>query len=124
MVEGLKILDDRTIAITPSKSNPSFLYTLTHFSFSLVPIEELNSDLITWKKWPVGVGAYKVTEHFKKEKSFLLELVDPASYPNAPKEILYEQIRIYEPDITNKDYITSRNKKYIENYNFYKESYI
>jgi len=114
LVEGLKILDDRTIAITPSKSNPSFLYTLTHFSFSLVPIEELNSDLITWKKWPVGVGAYKVTEHFKKDKSFLLELVDPSSYPNAPKEILYEQIRINEPDISNKDYITSRNKKYIK----------
>lgn len=112
LVEGVKILDERTIALTPSKANPSFLYTLSHFSFSLVPIEELNTDLITWKKWPVGVGAYKVIEHNLRYRSFLLQLVDKFEYPNSAAEILYEQERKNEPDITNKDYLSARNKDY------------
>ena len=114
LVEGVKILDDRTVAITPSKSNPSFLYTFAHYSFSLVPMEELKADLITWKKWPIGVGAYKVSEENIKKRSYLLSMISNKEYPKAPKEILYEQERIYEPDITVTDSIAAKSNKYLK----------
>ncbi len=114
LVDGVKVLDDRTVVLIPSNSNPSFLYTLAHFSFSLVPMEELNSDLITWKKWPIGVGAYKVIEENIEQRSYLLSLVNSKEFPKAPKEILFEQERIYEPDITLKDFKSAKDKKYIK----------
>ena len=33
IVEGVKILDERTVAVIPSKINPYFLYTFSHFTF-------------------------------------------------------------------------------------------
>lgn len=112
LVSGVKILDDRTIALIPAKSNPSFLYTLAHFSFSLVPIEELHDDYLTWKKWPIGIGAYKVTKFNKQDKLIVLSLNNKKGYPYAADEILFLQERIYEPDITNKDYLAARHTKY------------
>ncbi len=112
LVEGVKVLDEKTIALIPAKANPSFLYTLTHFSFSLVPMEELDEDYITWKKWPIGLGAYKVAAFNKKEKSVILSLHNKIDYPNAADEIIFLQERKMEPDITNKDYVAARQTKY------------
>ncbi|APJ02969.1 ABC transporter substrate-binding protein [Silvanigrella aquatica] len=112
LVEGLKILDERTVAIVPAKLNPYFLYSLSHFSFSLVPMEELNSDLLTWKKWPVGSGPYKIIEADYQKKIFYLSLINKLQYPKAAHHIIYELNRIYEPDITLKDSIAANTPKY------------
>ena len=112
LVEGVKILDKRTIALTPLNYNPSFLHNLARPNYSLVPIEEYQGDLMNWKKWPVGVGAYKIKEEDKKNRVIHLTLVNEKEFPKAPKEIYYEQDRIYEPDITLKDSISSHSNKY------------
>ena len=112
LVDGIKILDERTIAITSSKPNPSFLYTLALADFALVPQEELENDLLTWKKWPVGSGAYQIDSFDKENRTYLLKLVKEKEYPNAPKTILFEQSRIFEPDLSLKDSISAEDKKF------------
>ena len=67
---------------------------------------------MTWKKWPVGVGAYKIIEEDKKNRSYQLALVDHKNYPKAPKLIYFEQERIFEPDVTLKDAAAMKNSKY------------
>ena len=114
IIEGVKILDERTVAITPENFSPNFLYTLAHFIYSLVPQEELEDDLVTWKKWPIGAGAYEIIKEDKKNNAFLLSLVNSKEYPKSPKEILFEQSRILEPDVTVKDSISANDKKYIK----------
>jgi oligopeptide transport system substrate-binding protein len=112
LVEGIQILDDRTVSFAPTKFNPVFLYNLATAHYSLAPREEYESDLVTWKKWPIGVGAYRVTGEDKKNRGYYLSLVDEKSFPKAPKTIFYEQERGFEPDITTKDSISAKEKKY------------
>ena len=106
LVEGVKILDSRTVAVIPMKFSPLFLYHFTRIHFSLVPREELNNDLSSWKKWPIGAGAYKINSEDKKNKGFTLSLVNEKNYPNAPRSIFFEQERIFEPDVSIRDSIS------------------
>ncbi len=112
LVEGLQILDDRTVSFVPAKFNPVFLYRLARAHYSLVPREEYQDDLMTWKKWPVGAGAYKITGEDKKNKGYYLSLVDKKRYPKAPKKIFYEQEWVFEPDITTRSSISENNNIY------------
>jgi oligopeptide transport system substrate-binding protein len=112
LVEGVKILDNRSIALSPSTYSPSFLHNLARAHYSLVPREEYQDDLMTWKKWPIGAGAYKVTGEDKESRAYQLTLVDEKGFPKAPKSIFYEQERIFEPDITSKDSISAKSSKY------------
>ena len=58
-VEGIEIVDDRTIKVQVASPNPSFLYGLGEGWISLVPREALESDLLTWRVHPVGAGPYR-----------------------------------------------------------------
>ncbi len=103
LVEGVKILDANTLAVTPSSPNPSFMYSIARSNYSLVPIEEFKKDLLNWKKWPIGVGPYKIVKEDKLNKYYILELIDPKTYPNAPQKIKFEITRNEKPDITLHD---------------------
>jgi ABC-type transport system substrate-binding protein len=59
-IEGLRIVDELTIQVELNSFNPSFMFALRSPSFSPVPSEDLESDLLTWKKLPIGAGPYKV----------------------------------------------------------------
>lgn len=61
-ISGVKVIDDRSVLVKLAKPNPSFLHSLARSYFSIVPKEELESDFITWRKWPVGAGQYIVTK--------------------------------------------------------------
>ena len=113
LVEGVKILSKNSLSVTPSAPNPSFMYTLTRSNNSLVPREEFKSDLLNWKRWPVGVGPYKIINEDKTDKTYTLELIDIKNYPNAPKIIIFEQERKYKPDITLKDLISAKDPSFI-----------
>ncbi len=63
-VNGVKIIDDLTLEIKLIGQNPSLFHSLSAPYFSLVPREELKDDYLTWKKYPVGVGPYKVEKGF------------------------------------------------------------
>ena len=112
LVEGVQILDDRTISFAPAKFNPVFLYNLARAHYSISPREEYQKDLMTWKKWPIGAGAYRIVEEDIKNRGYYLSLVDGGNFPKAPKMIYYEQERVFEPDITTKDSISAKENKY------------
>lgn len=112
LVTGVKILSQDSLAVVPSSPNPSFMYALARPNYSLVAREELNSDLLTWKKWPVGTGPYKVISENEEQKSYFLELTDLQHYPEAPKKILFEQLRTLKPDVTSRDSLAQHDKSY------------
>lgn len=60
LVSGIRVINDRTLAVRLSQPNPSFLHSLARSYFSLVPIEELQEDLSSWKTVPIGVGPYRI----------------------------------------------------------------
>ena len=66
------------------------------------------------KKWPIGAGVYKVSNENIEKDLYLLSLTNDKEYPKSPKEIIFEQQRIYEPDITIKDSIAAYNVKFIK----------
>lgn len=71
-VSGILLLDELTVQVKLKNSNPSFLHSLTIPYFALVPMEEYRDDYLTWKKWPIGAGEYKVLEPgFDGEKTIL-----------------------------------------------------
>lgn len=110
IVEGIKILDQKTLALIPSYFTPLFLNHLSRPQFSLVPQEELNNDLLTWKKWPIGAGAYKVTGEDKIKRIIFLNLFRNLEYPKAPKSIHFVLERNNEPDISLRDDLHLSNK--------------
>ena len=61
LVNGITKLDAHTLKIKLSVPNPTFLYSLTRPFFSLTSQRFYNDDLMTWKKWPIGAGQFKVT---------------------------------------------------------------
>ena len=103
IVEGVKILNKNSLSVSLCGAYPDLIHVLTKSNNSLVPMEELKEDLINWKKWPVGIGPYEVTNEDKDFRIYTLELLDPKKYPNAPLKIHFQQERILKPDISIKD---------------------
>lgn len=79
-VKGVKIIDELTIEIKLIGKNPSLFHSLTAPYFSLVPKEELEDDYLTWKKYPVGVGNYKVVKGFDGNKTTLSKFNSKAKF--------------------------------------------
>ncbi|KAB8033636.1 ABC transporter substrate-binding protein [Fluviispira multicolorata] len=111
-VEGVKILDQFSLAITPSSPNPNFMHLFTRWNYSFVPREELKDDLLNWRKWPIGVGAYKIKNEDKENRNYTLELVDSKTYPYAPQTILFDQERKTKPDLTLKDALSTKDSSF------------
>jgi oligopeptide transport system substrate-binding protein len=103
IVKGLKIINKNSLSISLCCSCQNLIHILTKSNNFLVPMEELNGDLLSWKKWPVGVGPYEVTNEDKEFRTYTLELFDPKKYPNAPHKILFQQERLLKPDVSIKD---------------------
>ncbi|WP_186645652.1 ABC transporter substrate-binding protein [Fluviispira vulneris] len=61
-VSGVKIIDNLTLSVKLKEPNPDFLYSLIEPYFSLVAMEALEENYMTWKKYPVGAGPYKIVE--------------------------------------------------------------
>ncbi len=76
LVKGIRIIDDMTLAIKLKSPNPSFFYNLNSPYYSLIPIEELNDDYLTWKGKVVGVGEYRVKSENIKDKITILSKAD------------------------------------------------
>lgn len=76
MVSGVKILDGLRVKVRLKRPNPSFLHSIARTTFSLVPIEEMNSDYDSWKRFPVGCGNYKVEKVDSKNNVHLTYVGD------------------------------------------------
>lgn len=79
MISGIRILDSRKLAIKLDAPNPSFLHSLARSYFSLVPKEALQPDYLTWKKYPVGAGLYKIVNCSPDNSTITLKKVVEAN---------------------------------------------
>lgn len=61
MCDGIKKIDDETLEIFLSQTNPIFLYTMGAMSTFIAPIEDFKDDYFTFKGIPRGTGPYKIT---------------------------------------------------------------
>ncbi|MGE3682677.1 MAG: ABC transporter substrate-binding protein [Bdellovibrionales bacterium] len=87
MASGLRVLDSRRLAVKLSSPNPSFLHSLSRSYFSVVPREEMNDDYLTWKRFPVGAGPYRVVSTTSKGSQVMLEKYDVGA--SGPKRISF-----------------------------------
>jgi oligopeptide transport system substrate-binding protein len=110
-VSGIKILSDLEISIKLKRDNPSFLHSLVNPFLALVPQEEFEEDLITWKKFPVGVGPYKVVNDFDGKK-IKLERLDKTKkhiefvnlYTTSDPKVSYDILAIMPDEFDSKNY--------------------
>ena len=65
MLSGIKVTNEKTVEITVKNNNPIFLLNFTIPFAPIVPIEELEDDLYTWKKTPIGAGPYQIVNDYK-----------------------------------------------------------
>lgn len=63
-VAGIRITDNNTLRVKLTHPSPSFLLGLTGPYFSIVAIEALEKDYLTWKSIPIGAGPYRVASPF------------------------------------------------------------
>ena len=94
-VSGIKIIDERTIRVKLNEPNPSFLHSLARAYFSIVPIEAFSNNYETWKKYPVGAGAYKVSEFDSGNGKLILTRVKKSD--KSPREIALYFKKTSEP---------------------------
>lgn len=79
-IEGIEVVDEYKLRVKLVGPNPSFFHSLTAPYFSLVPMEELEDDYLTWKSHPVGVGPYKIKTPFDGEKTILERASNDAKF--------------------------------------------
>lgn len=85
-VSGVKVTSRYEIEIYLKAYNPNFLHALAHPYFTLVPREEFQSDLLTWKRFPVGAGPYRITDEGFVDGCLRLVKKDPAF--RGPEQVL------------------------------------
>lgn len=79
LISGIQVLDERRVAIKLEAPNPSFLHSLSRSYFSLVPKEELESDFLTWKRFPIGAGSFKIIAISPDKSKIEMENLAPIS---------------------------------------------
>lgn len=76
MIKGINVLSNHQLEVFLKTPNPSFMYIFTKGTIALKPNEELEKDLIAFKKLPIGLGNYKVTSTNESEGLVVLERFD------------------------------------------------
>lgn len=111
-VIGIRILDSKRVSITLIRDNPNFIYMFCKGYFHLVPREELDSDLFTWRKLPIGVGPYKVSSIDFEKGVAVLELFNRLKNPLSPTKVNYyfkKRPLGLEPDVLPFEEIATQN---------------
>lgn len=67
LIKGIEVVDNHNIIFKLKWRNKFFLNKISVGRIPIVPIEELDSSYINWRKFPVGFGKYKV-EYINWEK--------------------------------------------------------
>lgn len=86
VVAGIKQELPNKLKIKFHAPDSDFLYKLTDWNLSLVPIEELANNFIDWRRYPIGAGPYKVVDPGYKNGSMKLTKFD-ASLTKAVAEV-------------------------------------
>ena len=91
------------MTIKLKKFDPSFIEKISSFGISLVSIKTVNEDYFSWKKWPVGVGAYRVIFSDPETGETILEKRSDSKFPDAQKYVRFISSNDNEGDIFWKD---------------------
>ena len=100
-VSGVRVSGHRTVEVRLRDPNPSFVHSLVNPFFSLVPIEEMNPDYITWKRFPIGAGPYRVSGPGFHDGRLELTKTQTASAESADHVVLYTSIVQKTFDVTH-----------------------
>jgi peptide/nickel transport system substrate-binding protein len=90
-VEEIHILSGQKLRIRLRTPDLFFPHTLSLSEFSLVPEEEMFSDLLSWKTHPIGAGPYRVVSVNEDKNEVAVEWtgsVGPVAQ-NPPKRIVF-----------------------------------
>ena len=74
-LRGIKVIDFYNLKFILKSSSENFFHKISEGRLPIVPIEELKNDYVSWKKYPVGFGKYKVIHANLKDYEFHLEKV-------------------------------------------------
>nr|BFD31012.1 hypothetical protein GTC16762_06300 [Pigmentibacter ruber] len=96
LVSGIKVINATKLQIKLRHFNKYFFHKLSQGRLPIVPIEELQSDYETWKKYPIGFGKYKVTYADIEKSEYLLEKYDK-------NEKIPDKIFLFFSDTVNGD---------------------
>lgn len=111
LIEGVRVVNEDVIEVKLTSPNPAFFHSLTTPYFSLVPIEELKSDYLTWKAKPVGAGEFKVISEFDGIKTVLKNEVNNQViniYNNRVDNIRFDISFVAGVVANEKSYLSSR----------------
>lgn len=61
MLEGVRIIDKDKVAVYLNDENPNFIFSISETLPPIGPIESFDEDMYSFKKLPVGLGAFKVS---------------------------------------------------------------
>lgn len=88
ILEGIEVIDNYNIVFKLKRENRIFFRRISDGRLPIVAIEELESDYLKWKKYPVGFGPYKVIgADFKKPEYYLQRVNDQEKIPKYVKLI-------------------------------------
>ncbi len=76
LIEGIKVKDKYNIIFHLKIENSHFFQKISSGYVPIVPIEELDSSYIHWKKHPIGFGKYKVVKVDSKKHTYVIEKVN------------------------------------------------
>jgi ABC-type transport system substrate-binding protein len=81
-VEGIQVKDKYNIVFKLKEPSPFFFARISDGKVPVVPIEGLENDYVTWKKYPIGFGKYQVINaDFKKSEFYLQKFDDKEKIP-------------------------------------------
>ena len=89
IVKGIQVVDSHRVKVRLKSPNPSFLFSLTRSGVSLVPKEELKEDYVTWKKFPVGAGLFRVVDENVDGSKVTVESVKTLSDQERARRIIF-----------------------------------
>ncbi|MBX9839877.1 MAG: hypothetical protein K2X69_16355, partial [Silvanigrellaceae bacterium] len=85
LLNGIQVVDKYNIKFILKRVNKVFFKRISDGRLPIVPIEELESNYLTWKKYPIGFGPYKVT--YADYEKFEFSLQRTSDNENIPKYI-------------------------------------
>ena len=89
-IEGVQIIDDRTIRFTIDEPKPYFLAKLTYPTAFVVDQQQIESNPRGWTRRPVGTGSYRLQE-WRIGERIVLRANSRFHFGEPPvREVLYE----------------------------------
>lgn len=78
MCQGIRVIDNSTVDIYLKSNNKRFIDALAYLDIPIAPLGSFKEDHVTWKKTPIGLGPYRISDVRKNGREVLLKSVKPS----------------------------------------------